>query len=97
MNAGGRLEMYKLMDMEPPVLPQRLKPKTAPKLVIDRKGESDPARYSGLKMGQVLDDEAMARALEEANRKKKQGESLRPKLVEETYVMPFAGTIISFE
>ena len=94
MDAGGRLEMYKLMDMEPPPASKRIQPKKATKLVIDRKGESDPARYSGLKMGQVLDDETMARALEEANRKRKRGESLRPKLVEETYVMPFAGTKI---
>ena len=80
------------MDMEPPALRVR-KPKEVPKLVIDRKGETDRARYSGLKMGQVLDDETMGRALEEANRKKQRGESLRPKLEEESYVMPFAGKI----
>jgi hypothetical protein len=91
MNAGGRVEMYKLMDMEPPVVKVKKK-KVVPKLKIDRTGESDPARYTGLKMGQVLDDDEMARALEEANRKKQKGEPLRPKLEEESFVKPFAGT-----
>jgi len=90
MNAGGRVEMYKLMDMEPPPMKVKKK-KVVPKLKIDRTGESDPARYTGLKMGQVLDDDEMAKALEEANRKKQKGESLRPKLEEETFVKPFAG------
>lgn len=83
--------MYKLMGMEQPKMKIKKK-KKVPKLKIDRTGESDPARYSGLKMGQVLDDDEMARALEEANRKKRQGESLRPKLEEESFVKPFAGT-----
>jgi hypothetical protein len=91
MNAGGRSEMYKLMDMEPPPIPDRVKPKSAPKLIIDRTGETDKNRYTGLKMGQVLDDEAMGKALEEAFKKKQRGDRLRPKLVEEDYVMPFAG------
>lgn len=82
--------MYKLMEMEPPPLKVKKK-KVVPPLKIDRTGESDPARYTGLKMGQVLDDEEMARALEEANRKARQGESLRPKLEEESFVKPFAG------
>ena len=90
MDAGGRLEMYKLMDMEPPAMKVK-KQKTVPKLVIDRKGDSDPARYKGLKMAQVLDDNEMARALEEANRKRRKGESMRPKLEEESFVKPFAG------
>lgn len=90
MDAGGRLEMYELMDMQAPAMPTRLKPKSAPKLVIDRSGENDPARYTGLKMGQVLDDDAMGQALEEANRKRKEGKELRPRLMEEDYVQPFA-------
>jgi hypothetical protein len=90
MKAGGRMAMYDMMGMPPPVV--KPKPKLdAPKLVIDRTGESDKARYSGLKVTQVLDDDAMARALEEAQRKKKAGERLTPKLEEEDYVMPFAG------
>jgi len=89
MNAGGRLEMYKLMDMEPPVIKVKKK-KKAPPLKIDRTGESDPARYTGLKMGQVLDDDAMGKALEEVNRKKREGLELRPKLEEEKFVKPFA-------
>lgn len=90
MNSGGRRAMYDLMDMTPPAVPNRVKPKTAPKLVIDRTGETDDARYKGLKLGQVLDDDEMGRALAEAQRKKKEGESLRRKLVEEEYVQPFA-------
>ena len=41
-------------------------------------------------MGQVLDDEEMGRALQAAVDKKRRGERLRPKLVEEDYVQPFA-------
>lgn len=92
MNAGGRVEMYKLMDMDPPAIKVKEK-KKVPKLKIDRTGESDPARYSGLKLGQVLDDDTMGKALEEFNRKKRQGLELRPKLEEEKFVKPFAGTI----
>ena len=90
MDAGGNRKMYPLMDMPPPPISERAKPKSAPKLVIDRTGESDQARYTGLKMGQVLDDDEMARALQRAMEKQKKGESLRPKLVEEDYVQPFA-------
>jgi hypothetical protein len=42
-------------------------------------------------MMQVADDEEMGRQLAEAQRKRKTGEALRPKLVEEDYVQPFAG------
>lgn len=84
--------MYKLMDMESPVIKVKKK-KKAPPLKIDRTGESDPARYTGLKMGQVLDDDAMGKALEEFNRKKREGLELRPKLEEEKFVKPFAGKV----
>ena len=83
--------MYDLLGLERPPPPKRLKPKSVPKLVIDRTGETDKARYTGLKMGQVIDDDEMARALEDAQRKAKEGTSLRPKIEEEDYVMPFAG------
>lgn len=91
MDAGGRREMYNLLGLIPPPLPERSKPKKVPKLVIDKKGKTDQARYSGLKMGQVLNDDEMARALEEAQKKEKAGKRLRPKLEEEDYVQPFAG------
>lgn len=90
MKNGGRNAMYDLFDMERPAAPQRLKPKSAPKLVIDKEGATDKARYSGLKMGQVMDDDVMAKALEEAQSKAKAGESLRPKIEEEDYIQPFA-------
>lgn len=91
MKAGGRNAMYDLLGLEKPPPPKRLKPKSAPKLVIDKSGETDRNRYSGLKMGQILDDDAMAKALEEANRKAKEGKPLRKKIAEEDYIMPFAG------
>ena len=90
MDAGGNRKMYPLMDMTPPPVPERSKPKSAPKLVIDRTGENDQARYTGLKMGQVLDDDEMGRALQQAYEKQQKGLSLRPKLAEEEYVQPFA-------
>ena len=46
-------------------------------------------------MGQVLDDDAMALALEEAQRKSKAGERMRPKIAEEDYIQPFAGTFVN--
>jgi len=91
MNNGGRRAMYSLMGLPEPVSPNRVvKTKSAPKLVIDRTGETDAARYKGLKMTQVLDDDAMGKALEEVAKKKREGQSLRKKLVEEEYVMPYA-------
>ena len=87
---GGRRAVYELMGMEAPPPTPIKKVVEVPKLVIDRKGEDDDARYSGLKMGQVLDDEAMAQALARANEKAKKGESLRPKLKEEEYELPYA-------
>jgi hypothetical protein len=79
------------MGMEAPPLLGPPPKKKVPKLKFDRTGEDDKARYTGLKMGQVLDDNIMGEALARANKKAKQGEELRPKLMEETYVQPFAG------
>jgi len=90
MNMGGRPAVYELMEMDAPAVPPPPPPKKFTKLVIDRKGENDPARYSGLKMGQVMDDDVMAEALANANAKVKLGERLRPVLEEEKYVAPFA-------
>jgi len=87
---GGRRAVYELMDMEPPPLVGPPKRKVVPKLKIDRTGEDDKARYTGLKMGQVLDDDMMAEALARANEKAKEGKELRPTLMEESYVQPFA-------
>lgn len=91
MKAGGRNAMYDLLGLERPPPPKRLKPKSAPKLVIDKTGETDQNRYTGLKVGSLYDDDAMAKALEEANRKAKEGAPLRKKIAEEEYIMPFAG------
>jgi hypothetical protein len=91
MAAGGRRAMYTLMNMEEPPTPNRLKPKVVPKLVIDRTGETDTARYSGLKMIQTLDDDEMGQRLAEIQRMKKEGIRLsRRKLVEEEYDIPFS-------
>jgi hypothetical protein len=93
MNAGGRLAMYRLLGMDPPPPPSSSRKKKtfdAPKLVIDKTGATDQARYSGLKLGQVLDDSLQAAALESVQAKIKKGEALRQKLQEELYVPPFA-------
>jgi len=91
MKNGGRRAMYKLMGLPEPPPPKKVtQKKSAPKLVIDRTGATDKARYTGLKMAQALDDDAMGRALQEAAEKVKRGESLRKRLVEEDYVMPYA-------
>lgn len=82
--------MYDLLGLEKPAIPKRKKKKSAPKLVIDRTGSDDKARYSGLKVGLLGDDDAIAAALEEAQRKAKEGESLRPRLLEEEFERPFA-------
>ena len=89
---GGRRAVYDLMEMEPPPLLGPPPKKKVPKLVIDRTGENDKARYTGLKMGQVLDDNVMGEALARANSKAKEGKDLRPVLMEETYVQPFSGS-----
>jgi hypothetical protein len=90
MNSGGRREMYNLMGMPVPATKDRIKKrKKVPKIIIDRNGQTDQARYSGLKVMQALDDDEMGRKLEEAMRKQKAG-ILKQKLEEEQYVMPFA-------
>lgn len=90
MKAGGRFAMYELLGMDTPPVTSKQKQVSAPELVIDRTGELDPGRYSGLKLGQALDDTAQAAALEAARQKAKQGKRLRPKLAEEEYERPFA-------
>ena len=89
---GGRRAVYDLMDMKKPTLYGPPPKKKVPKLKFDRTGEDDEARYTGLKMGQVLDDDVMGEALARANKKAKEGKELRPVLIEEKYVQPFAGT-----
>ena len=94
MDAGGRREMYSLMGLQEPAISNRIKkPKVVPKLVIDKTGEEDQARYSGLKVTQILDDDEMGRRLAEIQELKKKGTFEKPKLVEEDYVMPFAGEV----
>jgi len=87
---GGRRAVYDLMGMEAPPLVGPPPKKKVPKLKIDRTGEEDKARYTGLKMGQVLDDDVMGEALARANQAAKEGKTLRAKLMEEEYVQPFA-------
>jgi hypothetical protein len=90
MERGGRRWVYELMDMPAPALKGPPPKKYAPKLVIDRTGKEDKARYSGLKMGQVMDDNVMAEALVRANERAKTKTS-RQKLMEEEYERPFSG------
>lgn len=88
MKAGGRLEMYRLLDMVPPAVKRRAVPQRVD-LVFDRTGETDKARFKGVQMG-LMDDAAQAEALLNTQRKAAKGEELRPKLEEEVYEQPFA-------
>ena len=86
MENGGRLAMYKLLDLPVPAI--KVTPassQTAAEIVIDKLGETDSGRYSGLKMG-LLDDSAMAEALARAQKKQKEGIPLRSQIAEETFV-----------
>ena len=95
MKAGGRREMYALMGLPEPVIANRIKaPKKFRKLVIDKTGETDKARYSGLKVTQITDDDEMGKKLAEYQEKSKKGENIKAKLVEEEYVQPFAGKLV---
>jgi hypothetical protein len=88
MKAGGRLAMYKLLEMPLPVLKRKPKPKPVEELVIDKTGDTDRGRYSGIKMG-LLDDNAMAEALQQTQSKEKEGLPLRTQIEEEKYVAPY--------
>ena len=92
---GGRRGLYALMDLPLPPVSDRIKPKsmTARKLVIDRTGETDKGRYTGLKVTQILDDEEMGRVLEEVRRKEMEGVAFGAKLVDDNYEQPFAGML----
>jgi len=68
MEMGGRSEAYILMDMTPPSSPDRLKPKEARKIVIDRDGSYDEERYRGIRVGS--DDDELGRQLEELQKRK---------------------------
>jgi len=88
MDNGGRFAMYDLMGMAPPPL----KPTQTEKVnvVFDKEGTTDSGRYKGLRMSQAIDDDTLGEALVEAQRKSQAGESLRSKIEEEDYKMPFA-------
>jgi len=90
MKAGGRLAMYDLLGLEKPATKTSTKRVRAPEIRIDRTGQDDAARYTGLKVGLLFDDDAQAAALVEAQRKAREGESLRPRLAEEDFERPFA-------
>ena len=89
MESGGRLEMYRLMGLVPPAHPVENK-KTVP-VIMDRTGQSDKGRYSGLKMKLVTDDSLMEQALLQANEKARAGQRMRSMIEEEDYQQPFAG------
>lgn len=90
MKNGGRLKMYELLNLIPPPIQNKPKPKTVTKLIIDRDGKNDKARYTGLKLGQILDDNIQGEVLLNVQNKIKAGEEIRTKLIEETYELPFA-------
>ena len=84
MQSGGRKAMYEKLGLTPPPPPERLKPKTARKLEIDRDGEKNPTRYTGLKMTTLVNDDEMAAALERASNKRK------PVAPEDDFKVPFS-------
>lgn len=84
MQSGGRIAMYEKLGMSPPPIPDRLKPKSARKLEIDRDGEKNPKRYTGLKMTTLVNDDEMAAALERSFVKQK------AKAPEEEFIVPFS-------
>jgi hypothetical protein len=89
MNAGGRLKMYELMGLDVPAIPPT-PVLSAPKIEIDRTGENDPNRYTGLKLGQVLDDDAQAAALEAYRKNRVRSIATAPKLKVPEFERPFA-------
>lgn len=97
MDLGGRKAVYELMGMDAPAIPKAPRKPQPKDLVFDRTGEEDAARYKGLKMGLLADDDMMGEALAKANEKTKQGESMRPKLMEEEYELPYAGKVMLCE
>ena len=99
MDAGGRLEMYKLMDMPTPISSPnaysssfQVSSSTSNGITIDRTGEQDTGRYPGLKLGLLTDDNLFADALQQVNRKVQRGDRLRSSIAEESYEQPFSGT-----
>ena len=99
MKLGGRYVMYDLLELDQPQQPKQ-KDKddeseqrmslTRTGIVIDKTGKQDPNRYTGLKLGQVLDDSIQAEALEMALKKnKKKNKTMntegRPFVQEENY------------
>ena len=88
MKSGGRPAMYGKLGLVPPPTPERLRPKSARKLEIDREGDSNPKRYTGLKMTTIVDDDEMGRALEAVSKKKKEEDAV--KAPEEEYMIPFS-------
>ncbi|GKY91282.1 hypothetical protein MPSEU_000100700 [Mayamaea pseudoterrestris] len=89
MENGGRLAMYELLGLPiPNIIIKPESPQRSSELIIDKRGETDAGRYSGLKMG-LLDDSAMADALQQAQRKQKDGVPLRATIEEERYVASY--------
>mmetsp|Transcript_19529 Transcript_19529/g.25294 ORF Transcript_19529/g.25294 Transcript_19529/m.25294 type:complete len:379 (-) Transcript_19529:144-1280(-) len=85
MQSGGRNALYSKLGLTPPPVPERLRPKTARKLEIDRDGEKNPNKYTGLKMTTLINDDEMADALTRAAKKGKKQASL-----EEEFKVPFS-------
>jgi len=91
MKAGGRLAMYELMGLEiPEPKAPRKEPLPPSEIVMDSTGANDEGRYSGLKLGQVLDDATQGSVLKQTLEATKRGDTLRSRIVEEDYVQPFA-------
>jgi len=78
---GGHRKMYDLMGVPAPPPTEYKQP--GERIKFDYTGETDEARYKGLKLATSLDDDAIGEALRVAQDKQKRGEPLRAKIVEE--------------
>ena len=91
MKIGGRNKMYGIMNMDIPAMKPKVV-KTATKIVIDRDvGKS----YQGLKLNQIIDDNAQGMALQNVQRKIELGQRLSASSEEfldeiENFELPFA-------
>mmetsp|Transcript_17808 Transcript_17808/g.26346 ORF Transcript_17808/g.26346 Transcript_17808/m.26346 type:complete len:349 (+) Transcript_17808:70-1116(+) len=73
MEAGGRLEMYKLMDMEVPDTSIEFT-ESSQEIVWNKDGASSLGedRYKGLKMNTLLNDDLLGQQLQESQERKKE-------------------------
>jgi hypothetical protein len=90
MNAGGRLAMYRLLDMDMPEIKSKPKPEDAPEVVLDQMDAFDTSRYQGMRLGLKMDDAVMAQALQDSIEKQRLSVDMRSSIAEQEYDVPSA-------